>query len=54
MDGLSASLTVKNTGKREGATIAQLYLVSSNGQTKQRLPGFKRVNLAPGESKKLQ
>lgn len=49
----SASFTVSNTGKREGATVAQLYLVSRGGQAKQRLVGYSRVNLAPGVSRKV-
>ncbi|TNE61038.1 MAG: glycosyl hydrolase [Alphaproteobacteria bacterium] len=52
-DGTSASFTVSNTGKRAGATVAQLYLVSQNGGVKQRLVGFQRVALAPGESRQV-
>lgn len=48
--GLSASFTVKNTGKREGADVAQVYMVDRNGEKKQRLVGFARVNLAAGAS----
>ncbi|MCJ2185848.1 glycoside hydrolase family 3 C-terminal domain-containing protein [Novosphingobium beihaiensis] len=51
MRGYSASFTVKNEGQRKGATVGQLYLVSRNGEAKQRLAGFERVELAPGESK---
>ena len=50
-DGKQASFTVTNTGQRAGATVAQLYLDSRGGQTKQRLVGFSRVELAPGESR---
>lgn len=49
-DGKTASFTLSNTGKRSGATVGQLYLVSRNGQTRQRLVGFQRVDLAPGAS----
>jgi beta-glucosidase len=49
--GYQASFTVKNDGQRKGATVGQLYLVSRNGEAKQRLVGFQRVELAPGESK---
>lgn len=52
-DGKSASFTVSNTGQRQGATVAQLYLVSRGGETKQRLVGFSRVDLAPGASQKV-
>ena len=52
-DGNTASFTVKNTGERAGATVGQVYLVSRDGKTKLRLVGFKRVELAPGESQKV-
>lgn len=48
--GLDATLTVRNTGPRSGATVAQLYLVSRDGKPKQRLVGFQRVELAAGSS----
>lgn len=51
--GLSASFSVRNTGDRAGATVAQLYLVRRNGQLKQRLVGFERVDLAPGASRQV-
>jgi beta-glucosidase len=53
LSGTSASFTIGNTGSRAGATVAQLYLVSRNGQTKQRLVGFQRVDLAAGASHKV-
>lgn len=53
VNGLSASFTVTNTGPRAGDTVGQLYLVSRNGEAKQRLVGFQRVSLAPGASKKI-
>ena len=49
--GLSASFTVKNTGARSGAYVAQLYLTARGGEAKQRLAGFARVELKAGESK---
>ena len=51
--GLSATFSVKNTGAREGAEVAQVYMVSRNGEAKQRLVGFQRVNLAPGASQQV-
>lgn len=51
--GLTASFTVKNTGNREGADVAQLYLVDRAGQAKRRLAGFQRVNLAAGASQNV-
>lgn len=49
-DGKSASFTLTNTGSRDGATVGQVYLVKRNGQTKQRLVGFQRVDLKAGAS----
>lgn len=51
--GLAASFTVKNTGQRAGDDVAQVYLVSRNGQARQRLVAFQRVSLAPGASKSV-
>jgi beta-glucosidase len=52
-DGKSASLVVRNTGKRPGATVAQLYLVGRSGTPTRRLVGFQRVQLALGEARKV-
>ena len=49
-DGKSASVQVTNSGKREGATVVQLYLVAKNGKPAQRLVGFQRLDLAPDAS----
>ena len=51
--GLSATFSVRNTGSRAGDTVAQLYLVSRNGTAKQRLVGYQRVSLAPGETRQV-
>ncbi|PTS90999.1 glycosyl hydrolase [Sphingomonas sp. HMWF008] len=48
-DGRTARFTVTNTGTRAGADVAQLYLVSRDGKPMQRLTGFQRVELQPGE-----
>ncbi len=52
-DGLAVSFTVKNTGKRAGTEIAEVYasLPASAGEPPKRLIGWARVELAPGESK---
>jgi beta-glucosidase len=44
--------TVKNTGKRAGTEVAQVYakLPKSANESFKRLAGWKRVTLAPGES----
>lgn len=45
--------TVKNTGRRAGAEIAEVYarLPKNADESFKRLVGWKRVTLAPGESK---
>jgi beta-glucosidase len=47
--------TVKNTGSRAGAEIAEVYaeLPSAAGEPFQRLVAWERVQLAPGESKSI-
>jgi beta-glucosidase len=51
---VTASVDVKNTGKRAGDDVVQLYIhdpVASIEQPVRRLRGFERVTLAPGQSK---
>ena len=51
---LDASVTVRNTGKREGATVVQLYLqdvAASIVRPIKELKGFENVSLKPGESR---
>ncbi len=51
---LDASVTVRNTGKREGATVVQLYLqdvAASVVRPIKELKGFENVSLKPGESR---
>ena len=52
-NGVTVSFTVKNTGKRGGTEIAQVYasLPSGTGEPPKRLVGWDRVELAPGQSK---
>jgi beta-glucosidase len=52
---LFATVTVTNTGKREGDEVAQLYLSFPNvpGAPLRALRSFKRVHLKPGESQKI-
>ncbi|RWR02131.1 beta-D-glucoside glucohydrolase [[Pantoea] beijingensis] len=50
---VTASVTVTNTGKRDGATVVQLYLndqVASISRPVKELKGFKRIMLKAGES----
>lgn len=50
---MSVSFTVKNTGQRAGAEIAQVYvaLPAGTGEPPKRLVGWGRIQLAPGESR---
>jgi beta-glucosidase len=51
---ITVSLTIKNTGTREGDEVVQLYtrdLVSSVTTYEKNLRGFERVRLTPGEGK---
>ena len=49
------SFTVKNTGARAGAEVAQVYaeLPSSSDEPFKRLVAWQRIQLAPGESKSV-
>ncbi|MDX3116499.1 glycoside hydrolase family 3 N-terminal domain-containing protein [Streptomyces scabiei] len=52
-DTVEVAVTVRNTGKRAGDEVVQLYLhdpVASIVQPVRRLRGFRRVSLAPGRS----
>lgn len=54
---IRASVVVKNTGNREGTEIVQLYTgrkTASVTQPMKELKDFKRVTLAPGESRKVE
>nr|WP_298673593.1 beta-glucosidase BglX [uncultured Prevotella sp.] len=55
-DSIQASVTVTNTGNRDGYEIVQMYLhqaVGSVARPVKELKGFKRVLLKSGESKRL-
>ncbi len=47
---LAVSFDVTNTGKVAGDAVPQVYLTSQAGQKIERLIGFKRVSLAPGQT----
>lgn len=54
--GLTATVTVTNTGKRDGAEVVQLYirdLVGSVTRPVKELKGFEKIFLKAGESKKV-
>jgi beta-glucosidase len=46
---VTASFTVTNTGERDGADVPQLYLT----EPRRRLLGFERVEVAPGETRRV-
>jgi beta-glucosidase len=51
------SVDVKNTGKREGAEVVQLYIndeISSMSTPAKQLKGFEKINLAAGEKKTVR
>ena len=53
---LTATVTVTNTGKRDGAEVVQLYirdLVGSVTRPVKELKGFEKIFLKAGESKKV-
>jgi beta-glucosidase len=52
-DTITASFTVTNTGKRDGADVPQIYLTEAAGDKRVRLLGFERVELHPGESRQV-
>ncbi|HET6208483.1 MAG TPA: glycoside hydrolase family 3 C-terminal domain-containing protein [Terracidiphilus sp.] len=54
-DSTTVSFTVKNTGKRTGTEIAQVYasLPAAAGEPPKRLVGWTRIDLAAGESKQV-
>ncbi|MFI7675019.1 glycoside hydrolase family 3 N-terminal domain-containing protein [Actinophytocola sp. NPDC049390] len=56
-DGLSVGVTVTNTGDRDGADVVQLYVhdpVAQVARPVQKLVGFAKVWLAPGESRRVR
>jgi beta-glucosidase len=50
---IRAQFTVKNVGDREGADVPQLYLLGAAGKRIQRLAGFDKVTLRPGERREI-
>ena len=52
-DVLKASFTVTNTGSREGIDTPQVYLVSGAARRQQRLVGWSKVSLKPGETRQV-
>ncbi|MBO0510381.1 glycoside hydrolase family 3 protein [Streptomyces beijiangensis] len=56
-DGLAVSFTVTNRGRRSGAEVPQVYLGAAHGapveMAVKSLAGFERVELDPGESRRV-
>ena len=55
-EGFDVSVTVENTGEREGDEVIQLYIrdeAASVTRPVKELKGFARVSLSPGEKKKV-
>ena len=55
-DEKGVTFTVKNTGDRDGAEVAQMYISMKGGKVyrpEKELKGFAKVNLKAGESKKV-
>lgn len=53
---VNVSFTIKNTGKRAGAEVAQVYVAPAPApvpRPPKELKGFTKVSLAPGESKNV-
>jgi beta-glucosidase len=54
-NGATVRFVVTNTGKREGAEVAQLYLSypesAGENEPPRQLKGFAKINLKPGESR---
>jgi beta-glucosidase len=50
---VTATFTVSNAGGRAGADVPQLYLTNAAGDKRMRLLGFQRVELKPGESRRV-
>ncbi|MGW7658012.1 fibronectin type III-like domain-contianing protein, partial [Streptomyces tendae] len=55
--GLEAVFTVRNTGRRAGAEVAQVYVGPSPDlpldQAERALAGFRRIHLRPGQARKV-
>ncbi len=49
-NGIEVSFTVKNTGKRRGKDVGQIYVARSGLEAPQRLAGFRKIELDPNES----
>lgn len=55
-DGARVSFVVRNTGRRTGAVVPQLYLSSPRraGEPPRQLKGFTKLTLSPGEERRVR
>ena len=56
-DTIHASVTIRNTGKREGTETLQLYIhdvAASVVRPVKELKGFRKITLKPGEEQKVE
>jgi beta-glucosidase len=55
LGGAQLTFTVRNTGKRVGAEVAQVYVgdPASTGEPPKQLEGYQKVFLNPGQSKRV-
>jgi len=53
-DKLQVTMNLKNTGKRDGEEVVQLYVSSNKDKAIKRLKGFIRVALKKGESRSVK
>jgi beta-glucosidase len=53
--GTHVSFSITNTGHRDGAEVAQLYVgdPATTGEPPKQLKGYDKVQLAPGETKRV-
>lgn len=52
-DTVRVAVTVVNIGDRSGADVPQVYLAGAPGEGRLRLLGFERVDLEPGQSRRV-
>lgn len=52
-DTVRVAVTVINTGDRRGADVPQVYLAGAPGEGRLRLLGYERVDLEPGQSRRV-
>jgi beta-glucosidase len=50
---ITATFTVTNAGSVAGADVPQVYLTNASGEHRMRLLGFERVELKPGDSRRI-